>query len=217
MNTPARTPQQASSANENHLHPRATPARKSRAHANTAIPNVPNVSHCQDSGSSRHRGPTLHESPHLKPNPHVTPTSAPKPPAAAMPSASTSAAIRRAIPSDRRREPAAEGWFHHCCDHSRCSVRRLRRHGVRRCMESATWRCILRRMRHPRTVLRCLRGLHSWATSEDSGGLKRWDCRYCRAHVLERECVEGVYDPDATDRPVMSHGGAAGGISASAG
>ena len=78
-------------------------------------------------------------------------------------------------------------------------------------------RCMVRRMRNPWNVLRCLRGVHRWHTSEGVDGLKRWDCRDCSALVLEREYLERVYDPDATDRLVMTHGGASGGISASAG
>ena len=72
-------------------------------------------------------------------------------------------------------------------------------------------------MRTPWSVLRCrLLGVHPWQVSDDKG-FKRWDCRDFKAFVLEREYVERVHDPDATDRPVMSHGGAAGMSPSSAG
>ena len=64
-------------------------------------------------------------------------------------------------------------------------------------------------MRNPWKVVRCLLGAHRWQTCE-VGGDKGWSCRHCEALVLEREYLERVHDPDATDRPVLSHGGAAG-------
>jgi hypothetical protein len=64
-------------------------------------------------------------------------------------------------------------------------------------------------MRNPWNVVLCLLGVHRWRTYSVSGD-KGWKCRNCEALVLEREYLERVHDPAATDRPVMSHGGAAG-------
>lgn len=54
-----------------------------------------------------------------------------------------------------------------------------------------------------------------WATTAgrptEVSGDKGWKCRHCDALVPEREYLESVHDPDASDRPVMSHGGAAAG------
>ena len=63
-------------------------------------------------------------------------------------------------------------------------------------------------MPNPWDFLRCVVGVHRWQTVEVSGD-KGWKCRRCEALVLEREYLERVHDPDATDRPVKSHGGAA--------
>jgi hypothetical protein len=74
----------------------------------------------------------------------------------------------------------------------------------------------------PRAVVSCVvcatRGMSCaacWASIAGRlakpAGDKGWKCSNCEALVLEREYLERVYDPDATDGRVMSHGGAAAG------